>query len=120
MPWRSPQSAPFTRIGIVSQVPSESGVFGLVAGDTWLLVAESWNLKARLLDLINTLSAPVELTVVYELCPEAEAEVRCGELARQLVVSREQPAAPAERPPGITFWTGPATNIDPARDGREI
>jgi hypothetical protein len=117
MPWRSPQSAPFTRIGIVSQVPSESGVFGLVSGDVWLLVAESWNLKARLLDLINTLSAPVELTIVYELCPEADAEARCREVRKALIMSMEQPV---ERPPGISFWADTTRNTDRTRDGREI
>lgn len=118
MAWRSPQTVPFTRIGIVSQVPSESGVFGLVSGDACLLVAESWNLKARLLDLINILAGPVELSVVFELCPESEAEARCQELHKELMISAEnQPAT--GHPPGISFWSAPAPGTESSPETRD-
>ncbi len=119
MPWRNAQSVPFTRIGIVSQVPSESGVFALIAGDAYVLVAESWNLKARLLDLINTLTLPVEMTVLYELCPEADAEARKLELRKEFMPSEESAPAPSGRPPGITFWSAPGGALESA-EGREV
>jgi hypothetical protein len=122
MPWREPQSAPFTRIGIVSQVPSESGVFGLFSGNTCLLIAESWNLRARLLDLINTITEPVELTAVFELCPEAEAEPRRDELRREFLAPRRVPAPESEtdkKLPGISFWLNDDA-VDPAAEPREL
>jgi len=104
----------------VSQVPSESGVFGLVAGDSWLIVAESWNLKARLLDLINTLNSPADLLIVYELCPESEAEARCRELYKEFMVPADPPA-PTGQPPGISFWSAPLSGErDSVPDSREV
>lgn len=119
MPWREPQTAPFTRIGIVSLVPSESGVFGLFSGDSCLLVAESWNLKARLLDLINTVSEPAELTIVFELCPETEAEARRNELQRDLLALPSEPVASGKRLPGISFWLHEAES-DLSGESREL
>src|SRR3954451_9145879 len=97
MPWRDARDVPFSRIGVVSTVPSESGVFGVRSEDKFVLISDSWNLKARLLELINLLGAPDNLSVVYELCPESERSSRVELLARE---SLEQPtlAAHSSRP----------------------
>jgi hypothetical protein len=102
MPWRQPKHAPFTRIGIVSQIPSDSGVFALLAGDQCLMVAEAWNLKARLLDLIKSVDPEVELTVIYELCPERDGERRRDELAGEIAPEMDV-VSPDVRLPGLSL-----------------
>ena len=84
MPWRDARSVPFTRLGVVSQVPSEAGVFAIMDGGDCLLVSDSWNLKARLLDLINVLSGEENLTVTWESCAEGECENRVRQLTQDL------------------------------------
>ena len=69
MPWREATSLPFTRIAIVAQVPSESGVYGVFRGDQCVLVGSTWNLKAHLLELITAINGTDELSVKYELLP---------------------------------------------------
>ena len=102
------------------QIPSESGVFGLLAGDA-SRPADSRILEsqARLLDLINTLNVPLEVTVVYELCPESEAATRCHELQAELMVSVET-AVRGDHLPGISFWSGSGPLIETPVEGREI
>ena len=104
MPWRDPQSIPLTRIDIVSQVPSESGVYAIFDGDVCLLVGEGWNLKARLLELVNLLQDVGEFRVIYELCSDDERVVRKESLARLLLRSAPRIELPARQLPGISFW----------------
>jgi hypothetical protein len=121
MPWRNAQSVPFSRIDIVTQVPSASGVFGLMTGDSYLLIADSWNMKARLLDLINSIPFPAELTVLFELCPEHGAEARRNELAAEYTPpAHPAPAFPPDRPSGISFWNASDNPVLTPGDGREI
>jgi len=88
MPWRDAASLPFTRIAIVAQVPSESGVYGVFRGDLCVLVGSTWNLKAHLLELITGISGADELSVKYELLPEEAAAERSAALNRELTSTR--------------------------------
>src|SRR3954449_6809179 len=95
MPWRDSYSVPLTRIDVVSTVPSESGIYAIVHGDVYVLVGEAWNLKARLLELINMLPDLGELSLIYELCHEQERISRKEILASELLrpnASLELPA----------------------------
>jgi hypothetical protein len=84
LPWENAQSVAFTRLEIVSRVPSEPGVFGIMDGGECLLVGESWNLKARLLDLVNVLDGQTQLSILFETCPDEERERRKEVLTREL------------------------------------
>lgn len=99
MPWREPSTAPFTRIGIVTQVPPESGVFGVVDGDVCIYVGHSWNLRGRLLDLANAVIPREGLTVTWERCPESECLARHQSLEQELMT--ELAGEPLDRLPGI-------------------
>ena len=101
MPWRDARSVPFTRLGVVSQVPSDGGVFAIMDGGDCLLVSESWNLKARLIDLINVLSGEENLTVTWETCSDQEREVRRWQLAGDLIQPREDGDFAARQLPGL-------------------
>jgi hypothetical protein len=90
MPWQNARIVPFTRIGVVSQVPSASGVYGILEGDICLLVAESWNLKARLLELANVLSEETQLTVIFETCSDEVRERRKQALASEYLTARDE------------------------------
>lgn len=85
MPWLQPQSVPFTLLQISAHVPSEPGVYGLLDGDACVYVGESWNLKARLLELATTVSTHATLTLVYETCREADLPARQKSLSQELV-----------------------------------
>ena len=106
MPWRDATSLPFTRIAIVAQVPSESGVYGVFRGEQCVLVGNTWNLKAHLLELITGISGNDELSVKYVLLPEETAAERAAALNRELK-SAAHPVMPTNgngRLQGITFW----------------
>ena len=106
MLWRDPRTVPLTRIDIVAQVPSESGVYAILDGEACLLVGEAWNLKARLLELMNVLQDAGHFSVMYELCGEEERSVRKQTLASALI--KKAPAAEIARElPGISFWNSP-------------
>lgn len=104
MPWRDPKTVPLTRIDVVSQIPSESGVYAILDDHVYLLVGEAWNLKARLLELMNVLQDIGEFRVIYELCPEEERVARKEHLG--LTLLRTAPSANIQTGnlPGITFW----------------
>jgi hypothetical protein len=104
MPWRDPHQVPLTRIDIVSQVPSESGVYGILDSGECLLVGEAWNLKARLLELMNILQDVGDFSVIYELCSEEERMARKEILAASMI--RKSPPAElrTRELPGISFW----------------
>ena len=102
MPWRDARTVPFTRLGVVSQVPSESGVFAIMDGGICLLIGETWNLKARLLELINVLSGEEELTVTWECCDDGEREKRRHQLASEITHKNDEPDNGSKRHlPGI-------------------
>jgi hypothetical protein len=103
MPWRDARTIPLTRIDIVSQVPSESGVYGILDGAVCLLVGEAWNLKARLLEFMNVLHEVGELSVIYELCREEERAIRKETLAVELIRHSPPPEIRSRELPGITF-----------------
>jgi len=107
MPWRDPQSIPLTRIDIVSQIPSESSIYAIYDGEICLLVGEAWNLKARLLELMNVLQDVGEFRVVYELCPEEERPGRKEKLAGILLRTPPPSDLQARELPGISFWNSP-------------
>jgi len=114
MPWQDSVSAPFSRLSIVSRVPSASGVYGVFHGECCVLIGHTWNLKAHLLELISTISATDVLTIRYELWPEDEAAHRSETLKRELT----SPATPAritladDQPSGLSFWTGGSDGAD--------
>jgi len=90
-------------MGVVSSVPSEGGVFGILSGDAYVLISESWNLKARLLDLISVLNGPENLKVMYELCPEADRQKRAETLKQESVKRQPAPLTSNGTLPGIRF-----------------
>ena len=104
MPWRSATSLPFTHIDIVSRVPSESGVYAVLTGDSCLLVGESWNLRARLLELASALVEARHLTIAYELCPDDQRSDRKRALAAELIAERED-SLPPPHLPGLLIST---------------
>jgi hypothetical protein len=104
MPWRDPKTVPLTRIDVVSQIPSESGVYAIADGDAYLLVGEAWNLKARLLELMNVLQDVGEFRVIYELCPEEDRLARKEQIGVQLLNTASPVAMRTRNVPGITFW----------------
>lgn len=104
MPWRDPQSIPLTRIDIVSQVPSESGVYAIFEGEACLSVGEAWNLKARLLETMNVFPDGGDFTVIYELCEENERLGRKDDLARVLIRPKTPVEPQGRQLPGISFW----------------
>jgi len=97
--------APFTRIGIVSTVPSEAGVYGIYRGDDCVHIGDTWNLKAHLLELINTVSGVETLSVRYELCAESEAHDRALSLKRELSPGNPHPPNVPLSLSGMTFWS---------------
>ena len=101
MPWRDARSVPFTRLGVVSQVPSEGGVFAVMDGGDCLLVSESWNLKARLLDLINVLNGEENLTVTWETCADQDRDLRRRQLAGDLMQPSQDGEASVRQLPGL-------------------
>lgn len=115
MPWRDSVSLPFTRIAIVAQVPSESGVYAVFHGEKCVLIGNTWNLKAHLLELITGISDSDELSIKYEVLPEERAAERSETLNREL--KKVQQAAPSANGnghlPGITFWDN-AAGADPS------
>jgi hypothetical protein len=100
MPWRESKSIPFTRIDIVARVPSDSGVYGIFEGECCIFIGESWNLKARLLELANVLTEIAHLTITYELCSDDARTDRKLELTNELL------ADPADRPPPVLNVSG--------------
>ena len=102
MEWRNARSVPFTRLGVVSQVPSEGGVFAIMDGGDCLLVSDSWNLKARLMDLINVLNGEENLTVCWETCSDQDREARRRQVAGDLLQATDEDSAIAARQlPGL-------------------
>ncbi|HYP14242.1 MAG TPA: hypothetical protein VEQ63_09985 [Bryobacteraceae bacterium] len=104
MPWREPNAVPFTRIGIVSQVPSEAGVYAISDGPSCIFVGESWNLKARLLELANVLTDISHLTIMYELCSEDQLGARKRELTAELL--EKAGTRPPSAIPGLLLRSG--------------
>ena len=104
MPRRDPQTVPLTRIDVVSRIPSESGVYGIVDNDVYLLIGEAWNLKARLLALMNVLQDVGDFQVIYELCPEDERVARKEQLGVTLLRNAPSEALRTRDLPGIKFW----------------
>ena len=99
MPWNNSVIASFSRIGIVSEVPSSAGVYGIYNGDHCVHLGETWNLKARLLELINNVSSEDDLSVRYEVCAESETAQLCAQLKRELATAGPH-ATPTHRSPG--------------------
>jgi hypothetical protein len=101
MPWIDARTIPYTRLGVVSQVPSDGGVFAIMDGESCLLVGESWNLKARLLELINVVSGEQELTVTWECCDDHEREPRRLQLSADLIPADDRDSTSNRPLPGI-------------------
>ena len=104
MPWRDAIWIPFTHIEIVARVPSESGVYGILDGESCVFVGESWNLKARLLELASALTEVGHLTIVYERCPDEQRSDRKGALTSELISHPDQ-SIPPPHSPGLVFST---------------
>lgn len=103
MPWRDSQTVPLTRIDIVSQVPSESGVYAIADGDIPLLVGEAWNLKARLLEIMSLLEEISDFRVTYELCPEEQRAIRKQEISAAILKSPSEIDIEKKHFSGISF-----------------
>jgi hypothetical protein len=107
MPWRNSNSIPFTRIHIAASVPSESGVYGILDSKCCVFIGDSWNLKARLLDLANVLTDMAGLTIVYELCDDDARSVRKQELTAEFLHPSSEQSLPLPHLPGISFSLAP-------------
>jgi hypothetical protein len=103
MPWRDPHNVPLTRIDIVAQIPSESGVYAIMDRDACLLVGEAWNLKARLLELMNVIRELGEFHVIYELCADEERIARKENIAATLLRTLPSVEIRDRELPGISF-----------------
>jgi hypothetical protein len=105
MPWTNPNTHPLTRLAVAAHVPSDSGVFAIEECGECLLVAATWNLKARLLDLVNLLPHDGDFRVTYELCAEQECEQRKAALGTELLRGKRVEIAPElKQLPGLSFW----------------
>jgi hypothetical protein len=102
VPWENSQSVPFTRLEVVSRVPSAPGVFAVMDGDSCLLVSESWNLKARLLDLANVLDGQTSLSIFFELCADDQREHRKTQVIALLGPDSRDPATADPVLPGLS------------------
>jgi hypothetical protein len=73
MPWHNATTIDFSRIAIAAYVPADPGVFALRSGDRYLCLGDSWNLKAKLMEVANIVDdRPEPLSVVFETCEENE------------------------------------------------
>lgn len=104
MPWRDPKTVPLTRIDVVSRVPSDSGVYAILDDEVCVLVGEAWNLKGRLLELLNVLQDIGEFRVTYELCPEDERISRKEAIGAELLRTAPPGELRSRDLPGISFW----------------
>lgn len=104
MPWRQPKSIPFTRIDIVSTVPAHAGVYGIMDANSCVFVGESWNLRARLLELANALSEAHDLSIVYEICGDDERFSRKAAILAELIPDNPPPALPVRDLPGLYLF----------------
>jgi hypothetical protein len=105
MAWRNGISLPFTRIEIVSRVPPESGVYGIFEGDSCVFVGESWNLRARLLELASVLAEVGHLGIVYELCADEQRSDRKTALTAELIGQHPDESVPIPGLPGLLSTT---------------
>jgi hypothetical protein len=89
MMWHDAITIPFTRIEIVSRVPANPGVYAVMSGETCLLVGDSWNLRARLLELANALTSDgsQSITITFEYCDNDSLSDRRQELEQQLLAA---------------------------------
>ena len=86
MPWRNPQSAELTHHEIAHAVPSASGVYGIIEGERYLFVGDSWNLRSRLMDLATVLAPELgPVSVIFETCSDAERPLRRSVLNQEFV-----------------------------------
>ncbi len=85
-------------------MPDSEGIYAIFDGDICLLVGESWNLKGRLLELMNILQDIGEFQVNYELCLDEERLARKDHLATELRGSSGTVDLPSRDLPGISFW----------------
>lgn len=110
MSWRDSSTVPFSRIGIVSQIPSESGVYAIYDGQCCVFVGEAWNLKARLLELASVLVEFSYLSITFELCPEAYRADRKKELTAALL-NPDEAQFTGSRIPGLLGSTGLSSSV---------
>jgi hypothetical protein len=104
MPWQSPTTISFSRLEIVAGVPSDPGVFAIMDESSCLLVGETWNLKARLLDLANLVNGQTQLRITFECCADDAREARKAELLNELIpLGQDESSADSRILPGISL-----------------
>jgi hypothetical protein len=103
MPWRDSNSLPFTHVSIVSNVPSAPGVYGILDGDCCVFIGDSWNLKARLLELASILMEVGHLRIIYELCEDDQRSSRKIQLTNEYLSDRSDRTPPVYQFPGISL-----------------
>ena len=84
MPWSNRKGFAFSRPSIITNAPSQSGIYGLYKGQQWIYFGESGNIRERLLadlggdnDYINRLR-PTNFS--FELHPENQRVERQNQL----------------------------------------
>ena len=89
MPWHNPKLSELSQFDIANEVPAASGVYGIVEGDQYLFIGDSWNLQSRLMDLAIVLGPELgPVSVIYETCSDAERPLRKSVLAEEFVHRR--------------------------------
>ena len=88
MSWQDPQSIELSRLAVAATVPSESGVFAVCEHGEYIFFDDTWNLKARLMEIMSIIEDAGRYTVVYEVCSDAERGPR-----RNVLVNEYQPPA---------------------------
>jgi len=95
MPFESSFPRDFSASAVRAYAPAQSGVYGISNSAEWLLIGETDNLQATLLELLRTPPAGSAhrppTGFVFELCDQAKRP------ARQEVLSREFVTASAGR-----------------------
>lgn len=93
MPWHNPKCSELSQHEIATVVPAASGVYGIVEGDRYLFIGDSWNLQSRLMDLASVLGRELgPVSIIFETCSDAERPARRNDLSNEFVRGRR--AAP--------------------------
>ena len=78
--------------------------------DSCLLVGEAWNLKARLLDLINVVRMQTSSTLYMSSVLRKNGSPEKRRLASTLLRTRLPEEIRGRELPGFSFWNNPVSN----------
>ncbi|PYN89024.1 MAG: hypothetical protein DMD87_07555 [Candidatus Rokuibacteriota bacterium] len=88
MPWKNPNSYPFSMAAVVLNAPPESGVYALRSGTTWVYIGETGDVLAQLVQHLNgnnvCITMHADLSFSFELVPPIVRSWRLDDLVREL------------------------------------